>query len=238
MVKPNSKNKIPLVLSVDDDPSHNIIVSAVLKKFGVQAQVTASSADFLGALKTASPDLCLIDLNIEQPGVGFSIIKAVRKVLGSELPIIVVSGLADHAAITHAMEVGANDFVTKPIDKDIFAAKLNRFLKTDALLDTRKSLLPVPEGGAVASIEMPVRVLEIDELGIKILSAHILPKGSALHLDGTLIHEVCGSAQAQLLSVTSTWLNTDGKSYVAFLEFDQTKADLMASVRRWLTTKH
>ena len=226
--------KRPLALIVDDDPDHNKIVSVVLKKLGVAALTTSSAKEFLAKLKEVQPDLCLVDLNIDDLGIGFTIIKAIRKVLGNQLPIMVLSGQSDSKAITHALEVGANDFITKPLDRDILATKLTRYVKTDELLGTQGQLFPVPEGGAAATIELELDIAEVDEFGVKLIGKHLLNKGSVYHLDSALLHRITGLAQPHLLTITSTSLSDEGDAYIAFAEFDIQDKDLMANVRRWL----
>ncbi|MBI3557650.1 MAG: response regulator [Deltaproteobacteria bacterium] len=168
----------PLALLVDDDPAHNKILSAVLKKLGITSIVTTNAKEFLARLKEVKPTICLVDLNIDELGVGYTLIKAVRKVLGTSMPIIVLSGQSDRQAIAHALEVGANDFIAKPLDRAILASKLTRYMMTEELLSSQSAFFPVPEGGSDANIELEFELREVDEFGIRLSSRHLLNKGS------------------------------------------------------------
>jgi ActR/RegA family two-component response regulator len=225
----------PVALIVDDDPAHNRILAAVLKKLGIASIMCQKASEFLAQLKTTKPNICLVDLNIDDLGVGFTLIKAVRKVLGAELPIIVLSGHGDRQAVAHAVEVGANDFIAKPLDKGILASKLTRYLMTEELLIAQSALFPVPQGGSPAYVTLEFELQAVDEFGIQIVSKHLLNKGSVYHIESPLLHEVTGAAEPHLFTVTSTSIDRDGENYLAFCEFDQTNEAVLTAVRRWLS---
>lgn len=230
--------KMPLALLVDDDPTHNKILAAVLRKLGVDSIVTASATEFLTKLKEVRPNICLVDLNLDELGVGYTLIRAVRKVLGRDLPIIVLSGESDRKAVAHAVEVGADDFITKPLDRAILASKLTRYLMTEQLLASQSPFFPVPEGGMPAQVTLDLELKEVDEFGIKLVSPHLLNKGSVFSLDSPLLHQITGSAQPHLFTVTATWLEDEDGNYAAFAEFDLSNEQLLAGVRRWLSQRH
>jgi len=79
---------------------------------------------------------------------------------------------------------------------------------------------------------------EVDEFGVKIVAKHLLNKGSVFRLDSPLLHEITGSAESHLFTVSATWVDEVEGMYAAFAEFDATNENLMASVRRWLSQTH
>jgi two-component system chemotaxis response regulator CheY len=230
------KKREPFALVVDDDPIQRQIIAAVLKKFGITCEVLQTSREFIQRLHSSDPDFCLIDLNIESLGVGFTIVEAVRKVLGPKPNLIVISGNADRNAVAHALELGANDFIIKPIDRDVLVSKLSRYVETKELLDARAPLLPVPDGGAQATVALSLSISSVDEFGLKLVASHLVSKGLALRLDGDFI-QLLTSSDSVLLNVTSTWAEADGQ-YGAYAEFDRTDEKLMTSVRKYLAQKH
>lgn len=223
----------PFALVVDDDPIQRKIVSAVLKKFGIECDAVSTSHEFIQKIKTSKPDFCLIDLNIESLGVGFNIVEAIRKVLGSKPNLIVISSNADKSAVAHALELGANDFIIKPLDRDVLVSIISRYATTAQLLDARAPLLPVPDGGAPATIDLDLEVQSVDEFGMKLVGTHLVSKGLALRLEGAFISEITGGFKDILVTVTSTWAGESGL-YGAIAEFDRTNDDLMTGIRRWL----
>lgn len=238
MTNDQAKKKLPLALLADNDPGHNKTLATVLKKLGIDAIVTTTAKEFLLKLKEVRPNICIVDLNIDSLGIGYTLIRAIRNVLGRDLPIVVISGQSDSKAIAHAVECGADDFISKPLDKTILASKLTRYLMTEQLLASQAPFFPVPEGGTPANISLEMELKEVDEFGIKLVSPHLLNKGSVFQMDSPLLHQITGSAQPHLLTITATWLEDETGNYAAFAEFDATNEALLTSVRRWLSQKH
>ncbi|MGE0614943.1 MAG: response regulator [Bacteriovoracia bacterium] len=227
--------KRPLALIVDDQPDHSAILAAVLKKFGIDSQAVTTAKAFVEKLQELRPTLCFVDLNLDTFGVGFKIIEAVRKAMGAGPILIVVSGVSDQKATAHAMEIGANDFIVKPLDRDVLASKISRYVKTEELLAAQPTLFPVPDGGSPATVHFEMAVQEVEEFGLRLACNHLLTKGLALHLDGALIQEITGRARPALLTITSTWIeSSESLRYGATAEFDASDDELMTAVRRWL----
>ena len=113
---------------------------------------------------------------------------------------------------------------------------ISRYTTTPQLLDARASLLPVPNGGAPATIDFDLEVQSIDEFGLKLIGSHLVSKGLALRMDGAFINEITGGFKDILVTVTSTWAEESGLCG-AIAEFDRTNDDLMTAIRRWLAEK-
>lgn len=232
------RKKDPLVLVIDDDPVFNKIIERTLQKLGVRSQIATDPHRFLQELKDLKPDLCLVDLNIgDKLGLGFTILKAIRNVLGPDLPIFIITGTSNHDTIQHAMSIGATDYIVKPIDRSILASKLSRYLSTDELLSINPSLIPVPEGGVSANVEIEMKIHEVEESGLRLTGNHLIAKDMAIYLDGSMIHELTGSTQPLLVTITSSWAEAQDGVYGAFAEFDTTNRDLRTAIRRWLIKK-
>ena len=145
MSKSPMHQRKPLALTIDDDPEFNKIMRLLLMRLGLDVQTTSTPAEFLQELKSSSPDICLVDLNFGELNAGFTIIKAIRSVLGPDLPIIVISRFVDRQSIAHALEIGANDFLVKPLDQELLSTKLSRYVKSEAIEDATLPLVKVPE---------------------------------------------------------------------------------------------
>lgn len=123
------------ILIVDDDILTLWLLEAVIEHMGYKALV---AHDGFEALAILSPEIDLILLDIVMPGLdGFEVIQRIR--CGDscqDVPIIVVSGLGGEECRKKAERLGANDFVSKPIDRHELQPKVT------ALLNVRQEEQP------------------------------------------------------------------------------------------------
>jgi two-component system chemotaxis response regulator CheY len=226
----------PKALIVEDDEVQAKVLQVVLSRLGIEVYHVKTANEFIGKIKSLKPDFCLVDLNVESLGIGFSVIQAVRNVLGNDPVLVVASGENDRGAITHALEIGANDFIVKPIDRDILISKISRYVQTDKILDARAPLLPVPNEGIAANLCVDTKIQSVDEIGVTLQGSHLVAKGAAFHIGGGILDEITGRDRPNLMTVVSTWVNPDG-TYGSYAEFDKTDTDVLTSVRRWIAQK-
>lgn len=224
----------PKALIVDDDIVHQQILDAVLRKLGFDTVVCNSSIEFVKLLKQENPSLCIVDLNIEQLGSGFMIVQAVRKVMGHAIPIIVVSGVYHNDAVLRALELGANDFIVKPIDRTILATKITRFVKTDALLGAKANLYNLPDGGASAEIALKFKLCEIYEDGVLLSGPNLLTKNVSFYFDSTLFHRITGFAHPFLVTVVDGRMDPQTKIYTHYCRFTQVSSEFLGAIRKFL----
>lgn len=122
------------VLIVEDDPSQALFAESVLNGAGLQARVVAVANEFLGALAEFQPDLVLMDLHM--PGMdGAELTGQLRQQPAfSHIPVVFLTGDADPERQFEMLEVGADDFLTKPVrPRHLIAAVQNRIRRARAL---------------------------------------------------------------------------------------------------------
>lgn len=123
------------VLAVDDDLSVCEFYETTLKLHGYDVECAPSAAKAREALAKRKPDIMLMDIMMpDQDGISFT-----RELRGdaktSDIPIIVISGLADAGTLNDALLFGAVDYMVKPIDIEALTGKIER---TFAALERRK----------------------------------------------------------------------------------------------------
>jgi CheY-like chemotaxis protein len=104
------------VLIVDDEESMRLIMAAMLsKELDVEVQLAGTCEQALRLAGSYAYDAILLDLMM--PGIGgFGVLFGVRRSApNAGTPVIIVSGLADKAAIARCLAAGANAFVRKPL---------------------------------------------------------------------------------------------------------------------------
>ena len=130
----------PLILVVDDDSGTRLLASASLGKAGFATVEAADGDDGIAAFERFRPDLILLDVMMPRMD-GFSACLEIRKRPGGDrIPILMMTGLEDVASIHRAYEVGATDFVTKPINWVVLGYRVSYLMRAShAFLDLANS---------------------------------------------------------------------------------------------------
>ena len=104
-----------LVLAVDDIPLNLLLVQKMLSRFNFRLKTAANGQQALDAVAAEKPDLILLDLMM--PGIdGFEVIRRPRAdAATADIQIVILSALNSNEDIVKGFNVGANDFIMKPI---------------------------------------------------------------------------------------------------------------------------
>lgn len=130
----------PLVLVVDDDPGTRLLAAASLRQAGYDTAEAADGDDGISAFRQSRPALVLLDVVMPRMD-GFIACREIRRLPGGDrVPILMMTGLDDLASIHRAYEMGATDFVTKPIRWVILGYRVGYLLRAArAFLDLARS---------------------------------------------------------------------------------------------------
>jgi len=122
------------ILIVDDEPINRILLLNMLSAEGYDDCIEAENGtQAIEKFKSEAPDLILLDVVMPDMS-GFDVVPQLRKHASEEyLPILFITALEDKASLVKCLEVGGNDFATKPFDKHILVAKIRAHLKIRAL---------------------------------------------------------------------------------------------------------
>ncbi len=123
----NAQTNPPLILVVDDEPAIRRFLRASLSAEGYQVEEAEDGTGALAALKRHAMDVLVLDLGL--PGIsGFDVIRELREG-GSAIPIIVLSSRTDEGGKVRALDMGADDYVTKPFGMDELLARIRAALR-------------------------------------------------------------------------------------------------------------
>ena len=127
----------PAVLLVDDDLTLLSVLGRRVARAGFDARTAPSGPAALKQLEESWPALLVVDLMM--PGMdGFELCRRVKQV--ADLPIIVLSAVDASEAKVSALELYAEDYVTKPFDPDELVARIQRVLRRAAVGSPQISL--------------------------------------------------------------------------------------------------
>lgn len=119
------------ILIIEDVPEMANLVSMYLKKNGMTAQSVTTAEAGLEELKKQLPDLIILDLNL--PGMsGFEFLKKFREEYEKKVPVIIVSARDADDDIINGLDIGADEFVTKPFSPRVLVARIEANLRRQA----------------------------------------------------------------------------------------------------------
>lgn len=114
------------ILVVDDEPQLVDVVRAYLERDGYQVAVASDGQEALDRFHQARPDLIILDLMLPEID-GIEVCRRLRK--ESDVPIIMLTARAEEADELIGLELGADDYVTKPFSPRALLARLHAVLR-------------------------------------------------------------------------------------------------------------
>ena len=119
----------PVILIVDDHPRLRKILEAQLVAAGYAVHLAEGGREALSQFAQVRPNLMVLDLNM--PGMdGFQVLETLYvRGFTEKVGIMVLTGRNEIADVKRAMRLGARDFMTKPLEADVFLTRIERLLQ-------------------------------------------------------------------------------------------------------------
>lgn len=114
-----------LILLAEDDEMLAALLSHWLDRANYQVTIVSDGMQVREALKNSKPDLIISDIMMPYFS-GIELVDHVRNELNSQLPIILISAASNDENILNAFELGANDFLAKPISPQELIVRVAR----------------------------------------------------------------------------------------------------------------
>jgi DNA-binding response OmpR family regulator len=117
------------ILVVDDSSTNIVLLEAILNGQGYQIETAQSVKEAFQVIKKETVDLILLDLLMPKVN-GYDFLKELKiSDTTKDIPVIIVSAVADPENKKKSIEMGALDFINKPIDIQEFLDKIEAILK-------------------------------------------------------------------------------------------------------------
>ncbi len=122
-----SNSESPLVLLAEDNDANIATISSYLEAKGYQLIVARDGRQAINLLRSHSPDLILMDIQMPETD-GIEVIEWIRSNYSTDIPIIAITALAMTGDRERCLEAGANEYLSKPIKLKQLAATMQQLL--------------------------------------------------------------------------------------------------------------
>ena len=194
-------------LIVDDDGTVGDVVAAYLERAGIAVLRAADGIDALTTVATEHPDIVVLDLML--PGIdGLEVCRRLRR-SAPDLPIVMLTALGEEDDRIHGLEVGADDYLTKPFSPRELVLRVQSVLRR-AGGATTSSAADLPDISVDGDLELDRRARRVRrqgrELGLTVrefdlLSWFLAHPGSAVRRED-LLRDVWGWDYGDASTVT------------------------------------
>ena len=174
------------ILIVEDDEIIAGLVKKHLESWGYQVDLISDFSQVLAEFVRKDPQLVLLDLKLPFFN-GFHWCEEIRKI--SQVPVIFLSSTADNMNMVMAMSRGADDFIAKPFDLEVLAAKVQAILRrtysfgnTFNLMDYKGTVLNLGNG----TLTVGEQKLELTKNELKILQILYEHRGQVVSRDAIM----------------------------------------------------
>lgn len=124
----NDKKK-PRILIVDDEEKNLKLMSALLESYGYSYETATNGFEALVKTKEYSPDLIFLDILMPEMDGYEACMKLKEDPATKHIPVVIVTALADKESRIKGLKLGANDFISKPIDSTEVMIRARNLIK-------------------------------------------------------------------------------------------------------------
>lgn len=135
------KSSVASILIVDDDPDNFDVIETLLLDQNYQLHYTSNGTQAIASLDILQPDLILLDVMMPDMD-GMEVCRTIKGLRKWQIvPIIMITALDSKEDLARCLENGADDFISKPINRVELIARVNSMLRIKSQYDDMQALL-------------------------------------------------------------------------------------------------
>jgi two-component system, OmpR family, phosphate regulon response regulator PhoB len=121
------RDDVAAILAIEDDWTVRTVLEHTLASAGHDVDIAPGVADGRQLLASGRYDMVLLDLNLPD-GNGLDLLQEIRTRHGAAVSVLVLTGMRQEDAVVRGLELGADDYVTKPFSPPELLARVSRCL--------------------------------------------------------------------------------------------------------------
>ena len=202
-----SDAQLTKILIVDDEAGVRELLKDALKLAGFETQVANDGMSALTALRSFTPDIMIIDINMPLMD-GFELVERLRK-NGNSVPVLMLSARADRVDITRGLTLGADDYVIKPFGLEELVLRLKAILRRShitANTNTELKCGPISINDATHTVTFNNDFVDLSPTEYRLLQVLIENKNRVLS-KSVLLDDVWGITFESESTVVDTYIS-------------------------------
>jgi len=202
------------VLIVDDNEPNRDMLARRLRRKDFSLSMAANGREALSMVKENLYDLILLDIMMPEVD-GYTVLKRLKAdPILRKIPVIMISAIEEMDSVMQCMEIGADDYLTKPFDPDMLKAAVNRCLSEkvqsgssqDQVFERRVPALPtappIDRGDQITAFNLPdnttrgtaINVLTLDEVVYRIMQKGMINRKGYLYFSKAVFNTLFDSS--------------------------------------------
>lgn len=213
MFVPSINNQNNYILAVDDNPDNLFLIKLALEQQGYNVKLVEDGRSALAQIERDPPDLILLD--IMMPGMnGYEVTEKIRA--NESLPFIPIVLITAHqeSSLTKGLDIGADEFIRKPVEIDELQARVRALLRLKSTIDRQENYISCLTHDLRTPLVAANRMLHLLGQGIF---------GEVTHETSKTIETIIGSND-NLLQMLNNLLEVHcyevGEKTLSFTDFD------------------
>ena len=197
----------PQIMVVDDEAGVRELVCDALRIAGFETLQANDGMSALTALRTAKPDLLIIDINMPLMD-GFDLVERLRS-QDDLTPVLMLSARSDRADITRGLSLGADDYVTKPFGLEELLLRVKAILRRTSKVSATSTTLscgPIILNEETHQVTFDSELVELSPTEFRLLAILLESKGRVL-TKSVLLDDVWGITFESETSVVDTYIS-------------------------------
>jgi len=219
------------VLVVDDQQSVLVMIDSLLSQQGHVVTYVDNTTDAIDKLSKYPFDLLITDMIMPGGASGVDLIRYIKQEKQlSHLPVVMLSGRREKKDIESGIRAGAEDYIVKPIDPDLFIAKITAILNKRAPSSMKFAEVTI---GETFHWEMMNELVKISEIGLTMITGIPVAPGTKMRISSTFLDKL-GLRSVQVRVVSCEKSSTEPPFYTMKVHFIGITEESLQPLRVWI----
>lgn len=223
------------ILIIDDDLDFLAVIRKRVEDLG-HRMVTQEDYSLLPQLfESNNIFLILLDLKFNDEFKGFKFLTNIREKFSKSVPIVILSAETSTSIIAHTLELGANEYVKKPIYKDQFSELINNYLNQSNNRLNDLVYTKINTDSRKINLSINLKLQEINHSGFVFYSEYLITKGTSIKIAGSEVKEIFDKDSINVYVIKNDLVEGQNIGFNIVTEVDSYDTQKLEQLKIWLS---